>query len=98
MRKAGIALLCVAALAPSGVLAISASADERATAIAAKKKKKKKKRCDPNYRGACLKPNVSDYDCAGGSGNGPYYVSGPIRVVGSDPYDLDRDGDGYACE
>jgi hypothetical protein len=56
------------------------------------------KRCDPAYRGACLKPNVSDYDCAGGSGNGPYYVRGPIRVVGYDHYRLDADGDGIACE
>jgi hypothetical protein len=53
--------------------------------------------CDPNYAGACLRPDVSDYDCAGGSGNGPYYT-GPVRVVGDDHYDLDRDGDGYACE
>jgi hypothetical protein len=36
---------------------------------------------------------ASDYDCAGGSGNGPKYT-GPVRVTGSDPYDLDRDGDG----
>ena len=55
-------------------------------------------RCDPAYKGACLKPNASDYDCAGGSGNGPYYVRGPIRVVGSDHYRLDADGDGVACE
>jgi hypothetical protein len=55
-------------------------------------------RCDPNYKGACLKPNVSDYDCAGGSGDGPYYVQGPVTVVGDDHYDLDRDGDGVACE
>lgn len=54
--------------------------------------------CDPNYKGACLKPNVSDYDCAGGSGDGPYYVQGPITVVGDDHYGLDRDGDGIACE
>jgi hypothetical protein len=54
--------------------------------------------CDPSYKRACLKPNVSDYDCAGGSGNGPYYVQGPITVVGDDHYDLDRDGDGIACE
>src|SRR5688572_16593713 len=27
--------------------------------------------CDPNYAGACLRPDVSDYDCAGGSGDGP---------------------------
>ncbi len=53
--------------------------------------------CDPNYEGACLKPNSPDYDCAGGSGNGPDYT-GPVRVVGDDHYDLDRDGDGYACE
>jgi hypothetical protein len=55
-------------------------------------------RCDANYKGACLKPNVSDYDCTGGSGDGPYYVQGPITVVGDDHYDLDRDGDGVACE
>jgi hypothetical protein len=57
-----------------------------------------KRKCDPNYRGACLKPNVSDYDCAGGSGNGPYYVRGPIRVVGRDHYRLDADHDGIGCE
>lgn len=56
------------------------------------------KQCDRNYSGACLKPNVSDYDCAGGSGNGPYYVQGPIRVVGNDHYRLDADGDGIACD
>jgi hypothetical protein len=52
--------------------------------------------CDPNYSG-CV-PIASDVDCAGGSGNGPAYVSGPIRVVGSDIYGLDKDGDGEACE
>lgn len=54
--------------------------------------------CDPNYAGACLNPNASDYDCAGGSGNGPLYVQGPITVVGNDHYGLDSDGDGVACE
>jgi hypothetical protein len=53
--------------------------------------------CDPNYAGACLRPDVSDYDCRGGSGDGPYYT-GPVRIVGDDHYDLDRDGDGVACE
>lgn len=53
--------------------------------------------CDPNYSGACLKPDSPDYDCAGGSGDGPDYT-GPVQVVGDDPYDLDRDGDGFACE
>ena len=52
--------------------------------------------CDPNYSG-CV-PIASDVDCAGGSGNGPAYVSGPIRVTGTDKYDLDRDGNGIACE
>ncbi len=53
--------------------------------------------CDPNYRGACLDPYASDYDCEGGSGNGPEYT-GPVAVVGSDHYGLDADGDGYGCE
>jgi len=53
--------------------------------------------CDPNYVGACLDPTSYDYDCAGGSGDGPDYT-GPVQVVGSDPYGLDADGDGYACE
>lgn len=45
----------------------------------------------------CLPP-ASDYDCAGGSGDGPAYANGPIYVTGSDPYDLDSEGDGVACE
>jgi hypothetical protein len=53
--------------------------------------------CHPSYQGACLDPNASDYDCAGGSGNGPYYT-GPVRVVGPDVFGLDADGDGYGCE
>jgi len=53
-------------------------------------------KCDPNYSG-CV-PIASDVDCAGGSGNGPAYVRGPVRVIGTDIYDLDRDGDGIACE
>lgn len=53
--------------------------------------------CDSNYNGECLDPDAYDYDCAGGSGDGPHYT-GPVEVVGSDPYGLDRDGDGYACE
>ncbi|GAB3065987.1 G5 domain-containing protein [Micromonospora schwarzwaldensis] len=55
------------------------------------------RRCDPNYSGACV-PIASDVDCSGGSGNGPAYVDGPVRVVGSDIYDLDRDGDGVGCD
>ncbi len=53
--------------------------------------------CDPNYSGACV-PIASDVDCAGGSGDGPAYVQGPVRVVGTDIYRLDRDGDGIGCD
>jgi hypothetical protein len=53
--------------------------------------------CDSNYADACV-PIASDVDCAGGSGNGPAYVEGPVRIVGTDIYDLDRDGDGIACD
>jgi hypothetical protein len=52
--------------------------------------------CHPSYD-PCLDPNASDYDCDGGSGDGPEYT-GPVTVKGDDPYDLDSDGDGYACE
>jgi len=51
--------------------------------------------CDPNYSG-CV-PVASDVDCAGGSGNGPAYT-GMVQVIGSDIYDLDRDGNGWGCE
>jgi hypothetical protein len=53
--------------------------------------------CDPNYSGACLNPYASDYDCEGGSGNGPDYT-GEVTVVGVDHYGLDADGDGIGCE
>lgn len=52
--------------------------------------------CTAGYK-PCLTP-ASDYDCAGGSGDGPGYAYGPIYITGSDPYDLDSDGDGVACE
>jgi hypothetical protein len=52
--------------------------------------------CDSNYSG-CV-PIASDVDCAGGSGNGPAYVRGPVNVIGYDIYGLDRDGDGIGCE
>ena len=52
--------------------------------------------CDPNYSG-CV-PIASDVDCAGGSGNGPAYVQGPVYVIGYDIYGLDSDNDGVGCE
>ena len=54
--------------------------------------------CHPSYEGECLKVGIGDYDCAGGSGNGPNYVEGTVRVVGPDEFDLDGDGDGWGCE
>jgi len=53
--------------------------------------------CDPSYSGACLDPYAYDYDCEGGSGDGPNYT-GPVAVVGEDHYGLDANSDGYGCE
>jgi hypothetical protein len=53
--------------------------------------------CHPSYAGACLDPSVSDYDCLGGSGNGPGYT-GLVSVIGPDQYGLDADNDGIGCE
>ena len=53
--------------------------------------------CHPSYQGACLDPNASDYDCAGGSGDGPKYT-GFVTVVGYDEFGLDADNDGAGCE
>jgi hypothetical protein len=52
--------------------------------------------CHASYSG-CV-PIASDVDCAGGSGDGPAYVSGPVQILGGDPYRLDNDGDGVGCE
>lgn len=52
--------------------------------------------CDPNYS-PCV-PIAIDVDCAGGKGNGPAYVKGPVRVIGKDIYKLDSDHDGMGCE
>jgi hypothetical protein len=56
-----------------------------------------KARCHPSYKLKCLKPNAYDYDCVGGSGNGPLYT-GLVRVVGPDVFRLDADHDGWGCE
>jgi hypothetical protein len=68
-----------------------------AVASAAPAAKKPPKKCHPSYKGACLDPFASDYDCIGGSGNGPKYT-GIVRVVGPDVFRLDADGDGWGCE
>ncbi len=45
--------------------------------------------CDPNYE-PCVPPFPPDVNCPD--------VDGPVTVKGDDPHDLDRDGDGSACE
>jgi hypothetical protein len=67
------------------------------TTVGTKVEESESSGCDPNYSGGCV-PIASDVDCSGGSGNGPEYVRGPVTVVGSDIYDLDRDNDGLGCE
>lgn len=56
-----------------------------------------KRKCHPSYKGKCLKVNAGDYDCIGGSGDGPNYT-GRVRVVGPDVFRLDADKDGIGCE
>lgn len=52
--------------------------------------------CHPSYD-PCLDPSASDYDCEGGSGDGPMYT-GSVTVKGGDDYGLDNDGDGTGCD
>ncbi|WP_322778857.1 hypothetical protein [Frankia sp. Cas4] len=54
--------------------------------------------CDPAYPDVCLHDGIGDYDCAGGSGDGPNYVQGPLRVRPPDPFKLDGNHDGTGCE
>ena len=44
--------------------------------------------CSPDYE-PCV-PISSDVNCSA--------IRTQVRVIGNDPYDLDRDGDGYGCE
>ena len=53
------------------------------------------KKCTPGYK-PCLPP-ASDYDCIGGSGDGPRYT-GRVVITGRDTYRLDTDGDGIGCD
>ncbi|CAB4909326.1 unannotated protein [freshwater metagenome] len=52
--------------------------------------------CTPGYD-PCLINNGGDYDCAGGSGNGPNYAP-RVNVTGPDIYGLDGDGNGIGCQ
>jgi hypothetical protein len=56
--------------------------------------------CTPGYSPCLVYHGGADYDCAGGSGDGPYYTKPGVvySVTGSDPYGLDSDNDGRGCE
>jgi hypothetical protein len=86
VRSTRIVSLVASLLLTCGVLVGAAAASPAA-----------KKKCHPSYKGACLDPKASDYDCIGGSGNGPKYT-GRVRVVGPDVFRLDADHDGWGCE
>jgi hypothetical protein len=73
-------------------------AEERAQEEAEELEEEFSSECDPNYEGECLKDGIGDYDCAGGSGNGPNYVYSEVRVVGMDVFGLDANGNGIGCE
>jgi endonuclease YncB( thermonuclease family) len=45
--------------------------------------------CNPNYT-PCVPNSASDLNCPD--------VGHPVKMVGSDPYNLDSDGDGSGCE
>ena len=93
MKKSNISLIVLVALI--GGAYVYSTVDDK-TNHAAPPLNSSSSACDPNYSG-CV-PIASDVDCAGGGGNGPEYVQGPIRVIGEDIYRLDGDGDGIACE
>jgi hypothetical protein len=92
-RKAGAGVL-----ADTTVTLVVAKAPPPPTAPPAPPPTTPPRNCHSSYQGECLKVGIGDYDCAGGSGNGPNYVQGTVRVVGPDEFDLDRDGDGLGCE
>jgi hypothetical protein len=58
--------------------------------------------CDPSYPDQCLEDGIGDYDCSSsfdaGYSGGPNVAYGPLEVTGSDPFGLDRDGNGIGCE
>jgi hypothetical protein len=58
------------------------------------------KKCTAGYSPCLVYHGGADYDCYGGSGDGPYYTKPGVtyHVTGSDPYGLDADNDGLGCE
>jgi hypothetical protein len=82
---------------PAGCAQFAADLEDRRAAQEAEENAASQ--CDPNYAGACLDPSSPDYDCEGGSGDGPDYT-GEVTVVGEDPYELNNDPeeDSLGCE
>jgi hypothetical protein len=81
------------ALAAAVVVALAATA----AAVVLPAEAQENGQCDPNYE-PCV-PVASDVDCAGGSGDGPAFVEGPVTVIGEDIYGLDEGGEpGVGCE
>jgi uncharacterized membrane protein len=68
------------------------------TAVEASAQKGRRGYCDTRYKSVICVPVAKDVDCKDGGGNGPRYVQGPFSYKGSDPYRLDRNKDGTACE
>jgi hypothetical protein len=56
--------------------------------------------CTAGYSPCLVYHGGADYDCYGGTGDGPYYTEPGVTytVTGSDPYGLDGDNDGRGCE
>jgi hypothetical protein len=56
--------------------------------------------CTSGYSPCLVYHGGADYDCYGGSGDGPYYTEPGVvyTVSGSDPYGLDADDNGRGCE
>lgn len=56
--------------------------------------------CTSGYSPYLVFHGGADYDCYGGSGDGPYYTEPGVvyTVSGSDPYGLDADNNGSGCE
>jgi len=57
--------------------------------------------CTSGYSPCLVYHGGADYDCYGGSRDGPYYTEPGVTysISGSDPYGLDgNDNDGYGCE
>jgi hypothetical protein len=90
------AVKAAAAKAAADKAAAAKAAAARAAAAAAAPPTTSASNCTPGYD-PCIPPGP-DVDCAGGTGNGPRYVQGPITVTGNDPYRLDADHNGIGCE